>query len=152
MPIVIPGGDDTLLDDSVSIATIPNFYTDTAQATRALRRVAARNAGLADVVEHGTVQEYGSLSAQQQLTLNDEMERLVTAYPASFPTQVVQAAQEHIDNPYFGVPLANTSIWSNLDAAAAGAGKGAAEYLKDIGIAVASGLILYFIINRRNKS
>lgn len=157
MPIVAYNS-DLLSQDPVTVGSIPDFYSDPAAATATLRRIAGRNLGYGDAMEHGSVDEYRNLSPNQQVALTDEMARLIKTYPNSFPQNVQVAAQARVDNPYYQVPLDDPGYVSTaMDQLADGtligsAFGGAADYLKDIGVSVAAGLILFIILNHRDQS
>lgn len=153
MPIVAYNS-DILSQDPVTVGSIPDFYLNPAAATDTLRRIAGRNLGYDSAMEHGSVDEYRNLSANQQVALTDEMARLIKTYPNSFPQNVQEAAQARVDNPYYQVPLDDPGYISTvMDQLADGtlietSFGGAASYLKEIGISVAAGLVLFVILNR----
>ncbi len=157
MPIV-PQSSNILQTDNVLVAS-SDFYANPELATATLRRVAARNLGISDLMEHGTVEEYRNLGADLQVALTDEMAYLIASYPNSFPLVIQQSSNDRVQSPLFRAPLADPSFGGNLmDQVASGEftdnlALGGASFLKDIGTYVAGGLILYFVIqnlsNRR---
>lgn len=90
------------------------FGANPSAAAQMLRRIAARNLHLDEVVVHGTVEEYASLSAANQVRLTDEMARLIVQYPAGFSEDVVAEARRRVANPLFNQPLADPSMSSSL--------------------------------------
>ncbi len=154
MPIITDAPD--VLHTDVAVAS-SDFYSDPATAAATLRRVAARDLGLSDVVVHGTVDEYRSLDAGTQVALTDEMAKLITQYPNSFPINLQQAATSRVQNPLFNQPLADSTFSGNLmeqvangqfEMNALGGGLG---YLADIGKSVAAGLAVWLIIDLIGK-
>ena len=135
------------------------FASDPAAATRTLRRVAANNVGITGI-SLGTAEEYAALSPDDQISLTDEMSRLIVQYPAGWPTNVVQDAQIRMSSPYYGQPLQDATLFGNLVSQVADGTfesnmmSGGANYLSTIGVIAAAvlGLMLLNMFMTKNSN
>ncbi len=136
----------------------PVFAVDPEAATRSLRRMAASNLGFStDQVLLGSKEEFAALNAADQVALTDEMSRIIVAYPTGWPQAVVDDAKIRVNEPHFGTPLADSSFTDNLVTQVANgqfelsALGGAASYIKNIGLLVGAGLLIYLYIESEKK-
>lgn len=142
--------------DQEKAAAMQQLYADTqASAADALRRQAASDLGY-DSVQQGTVDEYRNLTADQQVALTDRMARIIVTNPSLWSDQAVAVANARVNNPYYGTPLADSSISGNLMTSIADGSfvsdalGGAQDYLKYIfWLAVIAGAV--YLVSQRPK-
>lgn len=152
--MIIDWNDSNLLSNAADLATPDGFYVDPHAATQNLRRVAARNLGIADQMDHGTVDEYRNLDRATQLALTDEMARLIMMYPQSFPQNVQEAAVSRVNNSYYGQSEGDESFAGNaVEQLADGtmfneAAMGGLSYVAKLGLIAAVAYLVGQYINR----
>jgi hypothetical protein len=163
-PVITPFSVDQL-DDPVSAAPYANpdeqklaliqLYSDTqASAAQSLRYQAAQELGIYSVTS-GSVSDYRNLTADEQIALTDRMAQLIVNNPGFWTSQVVDAAQARVANPYYNTPLANTGYASNLiDRIADGsfisdALGGGQQYIKWMFVLAIAFGILYLLTSNR---